>query len=68
MSDLFAAGRKAAKLKDLILHDMRHEATSRLFEAGWEIPAVATVTGHKDWRALKRYTQLDPAKVAKRRT
>jgi integrase len=68
VSDLFGAARAAAGLEDLTLHDMRHEATSRLFEAGWGIPEVAAVTGHKDWRNLKRYTQLDPAKVAKRRT
>ncbi|WP_322105883.1 site-specific integrase [Paraburkholderia sp. J41] len=51
---------------DLHLHDLRHEATSALFEAGWEIPEVATVTGHKDWRNLKRYTNLDPADVARK--
>lgn len=51
---------------DLHFHDLRHEATSALFEAGWEIPEVAAVTGHKDWRNLKRYTNLDPAQVAKK--
>jgi integrase len=51
---------------DLHLHDLRHEATSALFEAGWQIPEVAAVTGHKDWRNLKRYTNLDPAQVAKK--
>lgn len=54
------------KIVDLRLHDLRHEATSKLFEAGWDIPEVATVTGHKDWRNLKRYTNLDPAKVAEK--
>ncbi|ACD15568.1 site-specific integrase [Paraburkholderia phytofirmans] len=51
---------------DLHLHDLRHEATSALFEAGWQIPEVAAVTGHKDWRNLKRYTNLDPAQVARK--
>ncbi|UTV53986.1 site-specific integrase [Burkholderia arboris] len=51
---------------DLRLHDMRHEATSALFEDGWDIPEVAAVTGHKDWRNLKRYTNLDPAQVAEK--
>ncbi|WP_257146294.1 tyrosine-type recombinase/integrase [Burkholderia sp. JKS000303] len=51
---------------DLRLHDMRHEATSALFEGGWDIPEVATVTGHKDWRNLKRYTNLGPEKVAEK--
>lgn len=45
---------------DLHFHDMRHEATSRLFEAGLTIEQVPLVTGHKDWKQLKRYTQLRP--------
>ncbi|MGO4154325.1 site-specific integrase [Cupriavidus sp. YAF13] len=56
----------AKKIVDLHLHDLRHEATSKLFEAGWDIPEVAAVTGHKDWRNLKRYTNLDPADVAEK--
>jgi integrase len=45
---------------DLHLHDLRHEATSRLFEAGFAIEQVALVTGHRDWRHLRRYTNLKP--------
>ena len=41
-------------------HDLRHEGTSRLFEAGLTIEQVPLVTGHKDWKMLKRYTQLRP--------
>lgn len=47
-------------IKDLHFHDLRHEATSRLFEAGLTIEQVPLVTGHKDWKMLKRYTQLRP--------
>jgi integrase len=47
-------------IPDLHLHDMRHEGTSRLFEEGYEIQEAALVTGHKDWRNLKRYTNLRP--------
>lgn len=50
-------------IEDLHLHDMRHEAISALFEAGWQIPEVATMSGHKDWRQLKRYTQIEPASL-----
>lgn len=57
---------KALGIADLHLHDMRHEATSALFEAGWQIPEVAAVTGHKDWRHLKRYTHPDPAAIARK--
>ncbi len=48
------------KIKNLHFHDFRHEATSRLFEAGFSIEQVALVTGHKDWKMLRRYTHLRP--------
>jgi integrase/uncharacterized protein (DUF433 family) len=51
---------KALKIADLHFHDLRHEGTSRLFEAGFDIPRVALVTGHKDWKMLRRYTNLKP--------
>jgi integrase len=66
VSKLFTKARKAVGITDLRLHDMRHEGTSRLFEAGWGIPEVATVTGHKSWTHLRRYTNLDPAEIAKK--
>lgn len=48
------------KIEDLHFHDLRHEGTSRLFEAGFAIHHVALVTGHKDWKMLRRYTHLRP--------
>ncbi len=48
------------KIENLHFHDLRHEGTSRLFEAGLTIEQVPLVTGHKDWKMLKRYTQLRP--------
>ncbi|WP_368562477.1 site-specific integrase [Pseudoxanthomonas sp. UTMC 1351] len=51
---------KALKIKNLHFHDLRHEATSRLFEAGLRIEEVALATGHRDWKMLKRYTHLRP--------
>ncbi len=47
-------------IPDLHFHDLRHEGTSRLFEQGYEIQQVSLVTGHKDWRHLRRYTNLRP--------
>lgn len=46
------------KLGDLHLHDLRHEAISRLFAAGYRIEQVALVSGHRDWAMLKRYTHV----------
>ncbi len=51
---------KELGIKDLHFHDLRHEATSRLFEAGLTIEKVALVTGHRDWKMLRRYTNLRP--------
>jgi integrase len=48
------------RIDDLHFHDLRHEGTSRLFEAGFLIQQVALVTGHKDWKMLRRYTHLKP--------
>jgi integrase len=45
-------------IEDLTFHDLRHEAASRLFEMGLNIPHVAAVTGHRSWSSLKRYTHL----------
>jgi len=45
---------------DLHFHDLRHEGTSRLFEAELQIQHAALVTGHKDWKMLQRYTHLQP--------
>jgi len=45
-----------AGIQDLRFHDIRHEATSRLFERGLSIEEVATITRHSDWRSLKIYT------------
>ena len=43
-------------IDNLHFHDLRHEATSRLFEKGLNPVEVATITGHKDTRMLMRYT------------
>ena len=51
-------------LVDLHFHDLRHEATSRLFEKGLQIMEVAAITGHKDLRMLQRYTHLKAEDLA----
>jgi integrase len=48
---------------DLHFHDLRHEGTSRLFELGLRIEQAALVSGHKDWKMLKRYTHLRPESI-----
>ena len=55
---LFVAAVKAARLKDFRLHDLRHEATSRLVERGLSDQQVSAITGHKSMQMLRRYTHL----------
>lgn len=43
---------------DLHFHDLRHEAVSRLVEAGLSDQEVAAISGHKSMQMLKRYTHL----------
>jgi integrase len=45
-------------IDDLHFHDLRHEGVSRMFEMGKSIPQVASVSGHRSWSSLKRYTHL----------
>ena len=48
----------ASGVEGLTFHDLRHEATSRLFEKGLNPMEVAAITGHKTLQMLKRYTHL----------
>ena len=45
-------------IEDLHFHDLRHEGVSRLFEMDWDIPRVSSVSGHRDWNSLRRYTHM----------
>ena len=58
ISRAFAETCKAAGIEGLTFHDLRHEATSRLFEKGLNPMEVAAITGHKTLQMLKRYTHL----------
>ncbi|MBA8885603.1 tyrosine-type recombinase/integrase [Dokdonella fugitiva] len=60
ISRAFLRACKACAIDDLHFHDLRHEGASRLFEAGLQIQQVALVTRHRDWKSLKRYTNLKP--------
>ena len=63
----FLRGCRELGICKLRFHDLRHETASRLFEAGYQIPEVALMTGHRDWKMLRRYTNLQPHDLAQRR-
>lgn len=58
---------EAAGCEDLRFHDLRHEATARLYERT-ELTdlQIAKITGHKDIRSLARYANLRGSDLAAR--
>lgn len=51
--------RERAKIEGLNFHDLRHEAATRLAEAGESIAKIMQYTLHDDLNSLKRYINLD---------
>ena len=62
----FVRACRRAGIDGLRFHDLRHEATSRLFEKGFNPMEVSAITGHKTLQMLKRYTHLRAEDLAKR--
>lgn len=62
----FSRACKRAKIQDARLHDLRHEAVSRLFEKELNSMEVASVSGHKTLSMLRRYTHLHAKDLAKK--
>ena len=56
---------KRAGLTDLHVHDLRHEATARLFErTKLQTMEIALITGHTELKTLSRYANLRPKLLA----
>lgn len=56
MDQAFVRARQRAGAPDLRFHDLRHEATNRLFErTTLRESEIGFVTGHCDPRMLQRY-------------
>jgi integrase len=60
ITDLFTAATRALGIPDLRLHDLRHLASSRLQEAGFDEVERMTVTGHRSVAMSARYTHPSP--------
>lgn len=58
ISASWARACKFLEIENLTFHDLRHDGVSRLFEMGWDIPRVASVSGHRDWNSMRRYTHM----------
>ncbi len=61
----FIRATRRAEIEDFHFHDLRHEATTRLFEQGLNIMEVSSITGHRDLQMLRRYTHLRAEDLAK---
>jgi integrase len=46
-------------LEGVKLHWLRHQGITLLFEKGFNIMEVSSISGHKDLTSLKRYTHID---------
>lgn len=57
---------QSANVLNVRFHDLRHEATSRLFEKGLNVMEVSAIAGHKTLDMLKRYTHLRAEDLAKK--
>lgn len=67
LSNQFSRIFKEAGCPDLRFHDLRHEATSRLFErTDFSDIEIAKITGHKTTAMLMRYSNLRASDLALR--
>lgn len=65
LSKLYAEVFEAAGCPDLRFHDLRHEATSRLFErTQLTVEQVMKITGHRSHRMMMRYLNLRGSDLA----
>ncbi len=65
LSRQFSRVFEAAGCADFRFHDLRHEATSRLYErTQLSDLEIAKITGHKDLRMLRRYANLRGSTLA----
>jgi integrase len=58
ISAAFTRACRVLGIEDLHFHDLRHEGVSRLFEMGRTIPQAGSVSGHRSWQSLKRYSHI----------
>jgi integrase len=66
ITQAFERASARAGLSGIRIHDLRHEAVSRLFEQGLDMMEVASISGHKTLQMLKRYTHLKAEDLARK--
>lgn len=66
VSHVFSEACTKAGLEDVRFHDLRHSATSNFIEQGLSIMEASSITGHKSFTMLKRYTHLNASTLAQK--
>ncbi|BDX22234.1 integrase [Polynucleobacter sp. TUM22923] len=66
VSQAFNRARKAAEIKDIHFHDLRHMAITRLAEKLPNLIELSAVSGHKSLAMLKRYYHPNPELLAEK--
>ena len=66
VSVAFRRAVKRSQLTKISFHTLRHEAITRFFEMGLTIPEVASISGHKSWSMLRRYTHMNTKNLVAR--
>ncbi len=64
LGEYFHDAREKAGLLDLVMHDARHEAATRLSAKLSNVLELAAVTGHRSLRSLQRYYHPKPSDLA----
>lgn len=62
----FSRAAKRAGIVGLRLHDLRAERISTLLEAGWSLPEVMAVSGHRSMVVARYMRHNDPAELARK--
>lgn len=63
-SAMARAKREADLGDDWCFHKLRHEGISRLWELGLNEIEISSMSGHRDWKMLRRYSHVDATRLA----
>lgn len=62
----FDRAKKEVGLDHWCFHQLRHEGISRLWEIGLNEVEISSMSGHRDWKMLRRYSHVDSIRLADR--
>jgi integrase len=62
----FQRSKAEAGLEDFCFHQLRHEGISRLWEQGLNEVEISSMSGHKNWLMLRRYSHVQATNLAEK--